>query len=73
MYFLSTYFKNHVYEYITYMFLLLTGIMLLPEKGALHIDRITVEDQGLYTCEATNERGSVGSSAHIWVQSKLLL
>ncbi|XP_067234714.1 vascular endothelial growth factor receptor 1 isoform X3 [Chanodichthys erythropterus] len=46
-----------------------SGIMLLPEKGALHIDRITVEDQGLYTCEATNERGSVGSSAHIWVQS----
>lgn len=72
MYFLSTYFKNPVNEYITYLFLLLTGIMF-PEEGTIHIDRITVEDQGLYTCEATNERGSVGSSAHIWVQSKLLL
>uniref|UniRef100_A0A8C2DSP9 receptor protein-tyrosine kinase n=1 Tax=Cyprinus carpio TaxID=7962 RepID=A0A8C2DSP9_CYPCA len=46
-----------------------SGIMLFPEEGTLHIDRITVEDQGLYTCEATNERGSVESSAHIWVQS----
>lgn len=55
------------------MFHLLTGIMLFPEEGTLHIDRITVEDQGLYTCEATNERGSVESSAHIWVQSKPLL
>ncbi|XP_026093240.1 vascular endothelial growth factor receptor 1-like [Carassius auratus] len=43
--------------------------MLFPEEGTLHIDRITVEGQGLYTCEATNERGSVESSAHIWVQS----
>ncbi|KTG35666.1 hypothetical protein cypCar_00000070 [Cyprinus carpio] len=46
-----------------------SGIMLFPEEGTLHIDRITVEDQGLYTCKATNERGSVESSAHIWVQS----
>uniref|UniRef100_A0A8C1Z5P2 receptor protein-tyrosine kinase n=1 Tax=Cyprinus carpio TaxID=7962 RepID=A0A8C1Z5P2_CYPCA len=46
-----------------------SGIMLFPEEGTLHIDRITVEDQGLYTCEATNERGSVESSAHIWVQN----
>ncbi|XP_077100809.1 vascular endothelial growth factor receptor 1 isoform X1 [Siphateles boraxobius] len=45
-----------------------SGIMF-PEEGTIHIDRITVEDQGLYTCKATNERGSVGSSAHIWVQS----
>uniref|UniRef100_A0A673G7B8 receptor protein-tyrosine kinase n=1 Tax=Sinocyclocheilus rhinocerous TaxID=307959 RepID=A0A673G7B8_9TELE len=46
-----------------------SGIMLFPEEGTLHIDRISAEDQGLYTCEATNERGSVESSAHIWVQS----
>ncbi|XP_058620690.1 vascular endothelial growth factor receptor 1 isoform X2 [Onychostoma macrolepis] len=46
-----------------------SGIMLFAEEGTLHIDRITVEDQGLYTCKATNERGSVESSAHIWVQS----
>ncbi|XP_057179005.1 vascular endothelial growth factor receptor 1 isoform X2 [Triplophysa rosa] len=46
-----------------------SGIMLFPEEGTLHIDRITAEDQGLYTCEATNERGSVESSAYIWVQS----
>lgn len=45
--------------------------MLFPEEGTLHIDRITAEDQGLYTCKANNERGSVESSAHIWVQSKL--
>ncbi len=46
---------------------------MFPEEGTLHIDRITVEDQGVYTCKATNERGSAESSAHIWVQSKLLL
>ncbi|XP_051969537.1 vascular endothelial growth factor receptor 1 [Xyrauchen texanus] len=47
----------------------LSGIMLLPKEGTLHIDRITAEDEGLYTCEATNEKGSVESSAHIWVHS----
>lgn len=46
--------------------------MLFPEEGTLHIDRITADDQGLYTCEATNERGSVESSAYIWVHSKQL-
>lgn len=44
--------------------------MLVPEDGTLHIDRITIEDEGLYTCEATNERGSVESSAYISVESK---
>ncbi|XP_068603807.1 vascular endothelial growth factor receptor 1 [Brachionichthys hirsutus] len=44
-----------------------SGIVISPEDGTLHIDRITVEDQGLYTCQATNERGSAESSAHIWV------
>lgn len=40
------------------------------EDGALHIDRITGEDQGLYTCQATNERGSAESSAYIWVNGE---
>uniref|UniRef100_UPI0037E70419 vascular endothelial growth factor receptor 1 isoform X1 n=1 Tax=Semicossyphus pulcher TaxID=241346 RepID=UPI0037E70419 len=44
-----------------------SGIVISPEDGTLHIDRITKEDQGLYTCQATNERGSAESSAHIWV------
>ncbi|XP_068199661.1 vascular endothelial growth factor receptor 1 [Antennarius striatus] len=44
-----------------------SGIVISPEDGTLHIDRITREDQGLYTCQATNERGSAESSAHIWV------
>uniref|UniRef100_A0A3B4WTA9 receptor protein-tyrosine kinase n=1 Tax=Seriola lalandi dorsalis TaxID=1841481 RepID=A0A3B4WTA9_SERLL len=46
-----------------------SGIVISPEDGTLHIDRITVEDQGLYTCQATNERGSAESSAYIWVNS----
>uniref|UniRef100_A0AAQ5WX65 receptor protein-tyrosine kinase n=1 Tax=Amphiprion ocellaris TaxID=80972 RepID=A0AAQ5WX65_AMPOC len=46
-----------------------SGIVISAEDGTLHIDRITVEDQGLYTCQATNERGSAESSAHIWVNS----
>ncbi|KAI5627449.1 vascular endothelial growth factor receptor 1 isoform 1 precursor [Silurus asotus] len=46
-----------------------SGIILSPEDGTLHIDRITVEDEGLYTCEAANERGSVGSSAYISVEN----
>ncbi|XP_072545272.1 vascular endothelial growth factor receptor 1 isoform X2 [Salminus brasiliensis] len=47
----------------------MSGIMLAPEEGTLHIDRITVEDQGLYTCEATNEKGSVESSAYVSVEN----
>uniref|UniRef100_I3K9I3 receptor protein-tyrosine kinase n=1 Tax=Oreochromis niloticus TaxID=8128 RepID=I3K9I3_ORENI len=41
--------------------------ILTPEEATLHIDRITAEDEGLYTCQATNERGSAESSAYIWV------
>ncbi|XP_070783880.1 vascular endothelial growth factor receptor 1 isoform X2 [Enoplosus armatus] len=44
-----------------------SGIVISAEDGTLHIDRITVEDQGRYTCQATNERGSAESSAYIWV------
>ena len=47
-----------------------SGIVISAEDGTLHIDRITVEDRGLYTCQATNERGSAESSAYIWVNSK---
>ncbi|XP_026217644.1 vascular endothelial growth factor receptor 1 isoform X2 [Anabas testudineus] len=45
------------------------GIVILPEAGTLHIDRITVEDQGLYMCQVTNKRGTTESSAYIWVNS----
>ncbi|XP_036376880.1 vascular endothelial growth factor receptor 1 isoform X2 [Megalops cyprinoides] len=44
-----------------------SGIMLAPGGGTLHIERITAEDEGMYTCEATNEKGSVESSAYVWV------
>ncbi|KAK2886478.1 vascular endothelial growth factor receptor 1 isoform X2 [Channa argus] len=46
-----------------------SGVVISPEDGMLHIDRITEEDQGLYTCQATNERGSAESSAYIKVNS----
>ncbi|XP_047424727.1 vascular endothelial growth factor receptor 1 isoform X3 [Mugil cephalus] len=46
-----------------------SGIVISAVDGSLHIDRITPEDQGLYTCQATNERGSAESSAYIWVNS----
>uniref|UniRef100_A0A7N6FJN6 receptor protein-tyrosine kinase n=1 Tax=Anabas testudineus TaxID=64144 RepID=A0A7N6FJN6_ANATE len=48
------------------------GIVILPEAGTLHIDRITVEDQGLYMCQVTNKRGTTESSAYIWVNSEYL-
>ncbi|KAG9329721.1 hypothetical protein JZ751_029941, partial [Albula glossodonta] len=38
-----------------------SGIMLAAGGGTLHIERITAEDEGMYTCEATNERGSPSS------------
>ncbi|XP_040921731.1 vascular endothelial growth factor receptor 1 isoform X2 [Toxotes jaculatrix] len=50
-----------------------SGIVISPEDGTLHIDRITVEDQGLYTCQATNERGSAESSAYVWVNKTSFL
>uniref|UniRef100_A0A7N6AGB2 receptor protein-tyrosine kinase n=1 Tax=Anabas testudineus TaxID=64144 RepID=A0A7N6AGB2_ANATE len=48
------------------------GIVILPEAGTLHIDRITVEDQGLYMCQVTNKRGTTESSAYIWVNTSFL-
>lgn len=44
----------------------------MAEGGRLHIARITEEDQGLYVCRATNERGSAESSAYIRVTGKQL-
>ncbi|XP_077409815.1 vascular endothelial growth factor receptor 1 isoform X2 [Vanacampus margaritifer] len=44
-----------------------SGIVMSPKEGSLHIVRIAMEDQGLYTCQATNQRGSVESSAYIFV------
>ncbi|XP_054621079.1 vascular endothelial growth factor receptor 1 isoform X3 [Dunckerocampus dactyliophorus] len=46
-----------------------SGIVMSAEEGSLHIERITVEDQGLYTCQATNQRGAAQSSAYIWVNN----
>ncbi|MBN3321676.1 VGFR1 factor, partial [Atractosteus spatula] len=46
-----------------------SGILLSTGGSTLHIERITQEDEGWYTCEATNERGSVESSAYITVQA----
>ncbi|XP_066555062.1 vascular endothelial growth factor receptor 1 isoform X2 [Amia ocellicauda] len=45
-----------------------SGILLSTGGSTLHIERITKEDEGLYTCEATNERGSVESSAYLTVE-----
>uniref|UniRef100_A0AAY4ANM1 receptor protein-tyrosine kinase n=1 Tax=Denticeps clupeoides TaxID=299321 RepID=A0AAY4ANM1_9TELE len=50
----------------------MSGIMLALRGETLHIDRITTDDQGLYTCQATNERGSVESSAYISVETESL-
>ncbi|KAF7213894.1 vascular endothelial growth factor receptor 1 isoform X1 [Nothobranchius furzeri] len=44
-----------------------SGVVISAADGSLVIDRITAEDQGLYTCLASNERGSAESSAYIWV------
>ncbi|XP_015196874.2 vascular endothelial growth factor receptor 1 isoform X2 [Lepisosteus oculatus] len=46
-----------------------SGILLSTGGSTLHIERITQEDEGWYTCAATNERGSVESSAYITVQA----
>ncbi|KAM8881731.1 vascular endothelial growth factor receptor 1 isoform 1-T1 [Synchiropus picturatus] len=46
-----------------------SGIVISEEDGSLHIGRVTVEDQGWYTCEAINERGSAESSAFVSVKN----
>uniref|UniRef100_A0A8C6L569 Vascular endothelial growth factor receptor 3 n=1 Tax=Nothobranchius furzeri TaxID=105023 RepID=A0A8C6L569_NOTFU len=49
-----------------------SGVVISAADGSLVIDRITAEDQGLYTCLASNERGSAESSAYIWVHGEFL-
>ncbi|XP_058883994.1 vascular endothelial growth factor receptor 1-like isoform X2 [Acipenser ruthenus] len=45
-----------------------SGIILAP-GGNLTIERVKEEDEGVYKCEATNQKGSVESSAYIAVQA----
>ncbi|XP_054433096.1 vascular endothelial growth factor receptor 1 [Pteronotus mesoamericanus] len=44
------------------------GIILGPGSSTLFIERVTEEDEGVYHCKATNQRGSVESSAYLTVQ-----
>ncbi|XP_036107680.1 vascular endothelial growth factor receptor 1 [Molossus molossus] len=44
------------------------GIILGPGSSTLFIERVTEEDEGVYHCEATNQKGSVESSAYLTVQ-----
>lgn len=49
------------------------GIILGPGSSTLFIERVTEEDEGVYHCKATNQKGSVESSAYLTVQGKQLL
>lgn len=49
------------------------GIILGPGSSTLFIERVTEEDEGVYHCRATNQKGSVESSAYLTVQGKQLL
>nr|XP_019592053.1 PREDICTED: vascular endothelial growth factor receptor 1 [Rhinolophus sinicus] len=44
------------------------GIILGPGSSTLFIERVTEEDEGVYRCRATNQKGSVESSAYLTVQ-----
>ncbi|XP_006832106.1 PREDICTED: vascular endothelial growth factor receptor 1 [Chrysochloris asiatica] len=44
------------------------GIILGPGSSTLFIERVTEEDEGVYLCKATNQKGSVESSAYLKVQ-----
>uniref|UniRef100_A0A8C5K3Y8 Vascular endothelial growth factor receptor 1 n=1 Tax=Jaculus jaculus TaxID=51337 RepID=A0A8C5K3Y8_JACJA len=44
------------------------GIILGPGNGTLFIERITEEDEGVYRCRATNQKGAVESAAYLTVQ-----
>ncbi|XP_075418919.1 vascular endothelial growth factor receptor 1 isoform X1 [Tenrec ecaudatus] len=44
------------------------GIILGPGSSTLFIERVTEKDEGIYHCKATNQKGSVGSSAYLTVQ-----
>ncbi|XP_021078360.1 vascular endothelial growth factor receptor 1 [Mus pahari] len=44
------------------------GIILGPGNSTLFIERVTEEDEGVYRCRATNQKGAVESAAYITVQ-----
>uniref|UniRef100_A0A4X1TLX8 Vascular endothelial growth factor receptor 1 n=1 Tax=Sus scrofa TaxID=9823 RepID=A0A4X1TLX8_PIG len=44
------------------------GIILGPGSSTLFIERVTEEDEGVYHCRATNQKGSAESSAYLTVQ-----
>ncbi|ERE74737.1 vascular endothelial growth factor receptor [Cricetulus griseus] len=44
------------------------GIILGPGNSTLFIERVTEEDEGVYRCRATNQKGAVESSAYLTVQ-----
>ncbi|XP_006894149.1 PREDICTED: vascular endothelial growth factor receptor 1 [Elephantulus edwardii] len=44
------------------------GIILGPGSSTLFIERVTEEDEGIYRCKASNQKGSVESSAYLTVQ-----
>ncbi|KAM9604611.1 vascular endothelial growth factor receptor 1 [Trichechus inunguis] len=44
------------------------GIILGPGSSTLFIERVTEKDEGVYHCRATNQKGSVESSAYLTVQ-----
>uniref|UniRef100_A0A5F9CWB7 Vascular endothelial growth factor receptor 1 n=1 Tax=Oryctolagus cuniculus TaxID=9986 RepID=A0A5F9CWB7_RABIT len=44
------------------------GIILGPGSSTLFIERVTPEDEGVYQCRASNQKGSVESSAYLTVE-----
>ncbi|KAM4860047.1 vascular endothelial growth factor receptor 1 [Thomomys bottae] len=44
------------------------GIILGPGNSTLFIERVTEEDEGVYQCRATNQKGATESSAYLTVQ-----
>ncbi|EHB00456.1 Vascular endothelial growth factor receptor 1, partial [Heterocephalus glaber] len=44
------------------------GIILGPGNSTLFIERVTEEDEGVYQCKATNQKGAMESSAYLTVQ-----
>lgn len=46
------------------------GIILGPGSSTLFIERVTEEDEGVYHCKATNQKGSAESWARLTVQGK---
>ncbi|KAM5289256.1 vascular endothelial growth factor receptor 1 [Ctenodactylus gundi] len=44
------------------------GIILGPGNSTLFIERVTEEDEGVYQCKASNQKGTAESSAYLTVQ-----